>query len=78
VETSKTIYEKIGKPILENKVLNENKAPKTLMWGNLGTISAIMSYHTMHDIYHEKPDRNPNPILGDKILLTIICYYICC
>lgn len=72
--TSKIIYETMGKPLLENKVLNENKALKALIWSSLGTICAIMSYRTMHDIYYKKPDRSRNPMLGDKILLTIMCY----
>ena len=74
VGVSKTIYEKIGKPLLENKILSENKALKALIWSSLGTISAIITYRTMHDIYQQKPDRSKNPILGDKILLTIACW----
>jgi len=52
----------------------KNRAHNALLWSSLGTIASVITYRTMRDIYHQKTDRSPNPILGDKILGTVLCW----
>lgn len=71
---SGNICEKMSRPFLENNFINNNKVLKMLMWSGLGSLFGYLSYRTMYDIYHEKTTPlSRYPILGDKILMTIIC-----
>ncbi len=52
----------------------KNRIYNALLWSSLGTISSTVTYRTMHDIYYKKKPVDPQPMLGDKILGTILCW----
>ena len=50
----------------------KNRALNVLVWGSLGTVFSIISYHSMHAIYHQTP--RPHNRYGFDLVAAIACW----